>query len=241
MDSSILSRRRIAVAVARPLSHSPHSPQEQPMAMVLPSSHSHQSAAPAPRFTTKHLAIIVLAQACLTVIFISIVPQFTSHQVTSSNGCLVSHGSYRGSIYEKPAETIGNACLVESPWMRLAQHSVRLPDDGKVIDDWLWIDYHDRINVVVEAPSQPESFMILSQTKYALDETSLAIVGGIIEPSEVASMAAQREVNEELGVICKNWKALGKFRTDVNRGMGWVSGTSVYKLMCVHVCCPNFL
>lgn len=125
-------------------------------------------------------------------------------------------------------------------------------DSPKVIDDWLWIDYHDRINVLVEDPNNPSSFLILQQTKYALDsEISLAVVGGIIEPTiskavdatEIASgavtegvgkaggdfqrgesplLAAQREVNEELNVSCKSWTALGKFRTDVNRGMGWV-------------------
>lgn len=135
--------------------------------------------------------------------------------------------------------------------MRLARHSVRLNGgngNNIVVDDWLWIDYHDRINVLVEAPpsssSRPvttdtandgpssreeaslrvgeASFMILSQTKYALDRTSLAVVGGIIEPNEEAYAAARREVGEELRVTCRSWKTLGKFRTDVNRGMGWV-------------------
>ena len=65
--------------------------------------------------------------------------------------------------------------------------------------------------------------MILSQTKYDLDQTSLAVVGGIIEPDEDALTAAQHEVKEELKVTCQHWKVLGnKFRTDVNRGMGWV-------------------
>jgi len=57
--------------------------------------------------------------------------------------------------------------------MRVARHSVRLPsprvdDDGgddegvaaaaaaaATVDDWLWIDYHDRVNVLVEAPPPP--------------------------------------------------------------------------------------
>mmetsp|Transcript_21307 Transcript_21307/g.44461 ORF Transcript_21307/g.44461 Transcript_21307/m.44461 type:complete len:325 (+) Transcript_21307:20-994(+) len=171
---------------------------------------------------------------------------------TTTTSCLVSHGTYSGSIYAKPRETLHNKCLVESPWMRLAQHSVQLQPSsssgasnsgndgkGKVIDDWLWIDYHDRINVLVEAPfdvtadgsttstttttTNESSFLILTQTKYALPSSSLAIVGGIIEPEEEALDAARREVHEELGVSCNVWKVLGnRFRTDVNRGMGWV-------------------
>ena len=132
--------------------------------------------------------------------------------------------------------TIDNNCLVESPWMRLARHTVKIPNSNKIIDDWLWIDYHDRINVLVEAPrststtsdstqqqTEQQKFIIMEQTKYALNGMSLAVVGGIIEPNEEATMAAQREVKEELAITCQNWKAMGKFRTDVNRGMGWVS------------------
>lgn len=164
--------------------------------------------------------------------------------------CLVSHGKYNGHIYKSTdgssrggGITLANQCLVQSKWMRLAQHSVQLPGNDKVIDDWLWIDYHDRINVLVEAPktnpNEDASFLIIEQTKYALDSvTSLAVVGGIIEPTthvdadgiksqivtpEAPLMAAQREVEEETGVVCRNWVPLGRFRTDVNRGMGWVN------------------
>jgi len=151
-----------------------------------------------------------------------------------NNKCLVSYGKYSGSIY-KTNDTLDNKCIIESPWMRVAQHTVQLPDDNegkkKVIDDWLFIDYHDRINVLVEAPSnnnnpkddQEHKFIILEQTKYALDTPSYAIVGGIIEPKEDATLAAKREVQEELNISCNNWNTLGKYRTDVNRGMGYVS------------------
>ena len=161
---------------------------------------------------------------------------------TNSNtkdDCLVSFGPYRGSKYESTAtdafrtsgETIGNKCLVQSKWMRVAQHRVQIMDNNhnqemKVIDDWLWIDYHDRINVLVQDPnssSDDPSFLILKQTKYALSsQESLAVVGGIIEPDEEALDAAKREVDEELHVTCNSWIPLGMYRTDVNRGMGWV-------------------
>ena len=113
----------------------------------------------------------------------------------------------------------------------LSKHKVQL-DKNTIIDDWLFIDYHDRINVLVEDPKSKESnemkFLILRQTKYALEgKESLAIVGGIIEPHEDAPSAAKREVNEELGLDCK-FKVLGRFRTDVNRGMGWVNSFLAY-------------
>jgi ADP-ribose pyrophosphatase YjhB (NUDIX family) len=54
--------------------------------------------------------------------------------------------------------------------------------------------------------------------------TSLAIIGGIIEPGEDPEHAARREVYEEMnGLECKQFHFLGRYRTDVNRGMGWLN------------------
>lgn len=110
------------------------------------------------------------------------------------------------------------------------QHTVLPEGDGQaLISDWLFIDYHDRINVLVEDGNKGDKdekrFLVLRQTKYALEgRTSLAVVGGIIEPGEEAETAARREVLEELdGIVCNEYHLLGRFRTDVNRGMGWVN------------------
>jgi 8-oxo-dGTP pyrophosphatase MutT (NUDIX family) len=205
----------------------------------------------------------------------------SSSPSSSGGGCAVSLGKYDGRVYDhrrrhrgdakssSPSSsssasvsaprffgTTDNECLVESPWMRVARHSVRLlsprrdddegddkgDDEGAatVVDDWLWIDYHDRINVLVEAPPPPNrlgregggtrtntrEFVVLEQVKYALNTPSLAVVGGIVGRHEDESVAARREVFEELSIECDTWTALGGpegFRTDVNRGMGWVS------------------
>lgn len=97
-------------------------------------------------------------------------------------------------------------------------------------DDWLWIDYHDRINVVVEDERGQEAlherrFLVFEQTKYALEgRSSLAIIGGIIEPGEDPEQAARREVEEEMGgLTCANFHFLGRYRSDVNRGVGWLN------------------
>ena len=179
--------------------------------------------------TSKRIQYLIWA----TILFFAILLLKTS-KYHNNNYCLVSFGKYSGSIYTTN-DTLDNKCLIESPWMRVAQHTVQLPDVNDnvkiVIDDWLFIDYHDRINVLVEAPSnnnnpkddQEHKFIILEQTKYALDTPSYAVVGGIIEPKEDATLAAKREVNEELNISCNKWISLGKYRTDVNRGMGYVS------------------
>lgn len=145
---------------------------------------------------------------------------------SSSSGCLVSFGQYNGHRYKSPGQTIGDGkCLVESKWMRVMQHVVKLTPKSSPIDDWLFIDYHDRINVLVNDPSDSNRFLVFKQSKYSLEgRESLAVIGGIIEPGEEAESAAKREVNEEMdGVICKDFVPLGRFRTDVNRGIGWVN------------------
>ena len=145
----------------------------------------------------------------------------------SSSECLISFGHYKGEVYTT-VETVGRPkCLLESNWMRVQQHRVKFTTMTTTISDWLWIDYHDRINVLVEAPPSGKGqreFMVFEQTKYALEgRQSLAIIGGIIEPKEDPKEAAVREVQEEMRVECQEYHFLGRYRTDVNRGMGWVN------------------
>ena len=140
------------------------------------------------------------------------------------NECKISLGDYKGPSYVAD-DTIKTVCLVENKWMRLMKHSVSL--GGKVIDDWLFIDYHDRINVLVEDPDglrddNQRRFFVFRQQKYAYEGESYAIVGGIIEPGEDSMAAAKREVLEEMDLRCNRLILLGRYRTDVNRGMGWV-------------------
>jgi 8-oxo-dGTP pyrophosphatase MutT (NUDIX family) len=151
----------------------------------------------------------------------------------STGECQISLGKYRGKEYTtETGGTVGQPiCLVESKFLKVQQHSVHMPNDesGSIIPDWLWIDYHDRINVLVEAEKKKEDeephFLVFEQTKYALEgRMSLAIVGGIIEPHEEPEQAARREVEEEMkGLQCQDFHFLGRFRTDVNRGMGWTN------------------
>jgi 8-oxo-dGTP pyrophosphatase MutT (NUDIX family) len=158
-------------------------------------------------------------------------PSLPSSNLRDDSGrCQVSFGSFKGHQYvSEESGTIGiPKCLVESKWLKLSQHSVKFPGTSKVMDDWLWIDYHDRINVLVEDETKPggeRQFLVFEQSKYALEgKTSLAIIGGIIEPGEDPESAARREVDEEMnGLQCENFHFLGRYRTDVNRGMGWLN------------------
>ena len=145
----------------------------------------------------------------------------------SNSNCAISFGTYKGTQYTTGGTVGQPKCLVESRFLKVQQHSVQLSANVDLIDDWLWIDYHDRINVLIEAPKtdkEEPQFLIFKQTKYALEgRNSLAIVGGIIEPGEKAEDAARREVLEETAHECSALHFLGRYRTDVNRGMGWTN------------------
>jgi ADP-ribose pyrophosphatase len=107
--------------------------------------------------------------------------------------------------------------LNHSRYLTVESHSVELPD-GRVLDDWPWLVTPDFINVV--AVTEDGRFPIFRQTKYAVEGTSLAPVGGYLEPDEDPLAAAKRELLEETGHGAPDWMRLGQFVVDGNRGAG---------------------
>lgn len=106
--------------------------------------------------------------------------------------------------------------LAHSKFLRVEEHIVELPD-GRVIPNWCWVLTPDYINVVALTPD--ERFLIFRQTKYAIQGTTLAPVGGYIEPGETPLQCAQRELLEETGCRADEWIDLGAFWVDPNRGI----------------------
>src|SRR5262245_45324512 len=107
--------------------------------------------------------------------------------------------------------------LERRPWLSVESHVVELPD-GKVIDDWPWIVGREFVNVV--AVSHEGAFLVFRQTKYAVDGTSLAPVGGYLDDGEEPLAAARRELLEETGFEAPDWTPLGRYVVDGNRGAG---------------------
>ncbi len=102
-------------------------------------------------------------------------------------------------------------------FLKVEYHEVELPD-GTVIPDWPWVVTPDYINVVLI--NEEGQFVCFRQTKYAVEGTSLAIVGGYLDSGEDGLTAAKREVLEETGFEASDWIALGSFPVDGNRGAG---------------------
>lgn len=106
--------------------------------------------------------------------------------------------------------------LDHSKFLRVENHRVRLPS-GRIIENWPWVITPDFVNVAVTTESG--GWVCLRQVKYAVKGTTLAPVGGYLEPGEEPLAAARREVLEETGYEAADWQSLGTFQVDGNRGV----------------------
>jgi 8-oxo-dGTP pyrophosphatase MutT (NUDIX family) len=107
--------------------------------------------------------------------------------------------------------------LDRRPWLRVESHVVELPD-GRVIDDWPWVESREFANVA--AVTEEGLFLLFRQTKYAVEGPTLGPVGGYLEPGEDPLDAARRELLEETGYEATEWTSLGRYAVDGNRGCG---------------------
>lgn len=104
-----------------------------------------------------------------------------------------------------------------SRFLSVERHAVRLPD-GRVIRDWPWIVAPDF--VLVAAVDRQGRFLCFRQTKYAVEGTTWAPVGGYLDPGEDPESAARRELAEETGCEADRMVSLGRYAADANRGAG---------------------
>lgn len=114
-------------------------------------------------------------------------------------------------------ETVSRKTILNhSKYLRVENHTVKLPD-GQIIPDWAWVIIPSA--AIILAVTDDNKFLCFRQTKYAIEGTSLAPVGGMLEPNETPLDAAKRELIEEMGYKSSNWVNLGSHILDPNRGV----------------------
>ena len=114
-------------------------------------------------------------------------------------------------------ETISRKIILRHrKFLTVESHAIKLPD-GQIIPDWPWLIIPSA--AIVLAVTDDKKFLCFRQTKYAVDGTSLAPVGGMLEPNETSLEAAKRELLEEVGYEAPDWIDLGSYILDPNRGI----------------------
>ena len=113
------------------------------------------------------------------------------------------------TLYKKTIFTLGKFLTVEN-------HTIKLPD-GRIIPDWAWLIIPSA--AIVLPVTADGKFLCFRQTKYAVEGTCLAPVGGMLEPDETPDEAAKRELLEEIGYDAPDWVNLGSYILDPNRGI----------------------
>jgi ADP-ribose pyrophosphatase len=114
-------------------------------------------------------------------------------------------------------ETVSKETILHhNKFLTVENHVVKLPD-GEIIPDWSWVIIPSA--AIVLAVTEDEKFLCFRQTKYAIEGTSLAPVGGMLESNEQPIDAAKRELLEEMGYASSDWVSLGSHILDPNRGV----------------------
>ena len=123
-----------------------------------------------------------------------------THPLAPSGGSIYQSGTYRGRPYHGE-RTLAIETVAETRFARCDVHTVLSEDGGSIIDDWLFLEEVDAVNVAVQRSEG--DFVVFRQQKYAIPGETLSPVGGFIDPDESPLSAAKREVLEELGLGSK--------------------------------------
>jgi ADP-ribose pyrophosphatase len=115
-------------------------------------------------------------------------------------------------------KTLDRTCILDhGKFLKIEKHRIKLPD-GRIMEDWPWIVSPDFVLVV--PVTERGTLLLFNQVKYAVKGTSLAPIGGYIEPREDPLTAAKRELKEEMGCEAEKWMYFGGNAVNGNHGGG---------------------
>eukprot|EP00543_Licmophora_paradoxa_P013061 CAMPEP_0202472514 /NCGR_PEP_ID=MMETSP1360-20130828/88032_1 /ASSEMBLY_ACC=CAM_ASM_000848 /TAXON_ID=515479 /ORGANISM="Licmophora paradoxa, Strain CCMP2313" /LENGTH=288 /DNA_ID=CAMNT_0049099035 /DNA_START=237 /DNA_END=1104 /DNA_ORIENTATION=- len=156
-------------------------------------------------------SLTTISSPTITVLFSSSKTELTDEEKrlkfrdTSGGHPVANTGTYTGQLW-KTEQTLGRVLLGETPFARCDVHSVMLPNNKKIINDWIFMEERDAVNVAVY--TKEGKFLTFQQKKYAIPGETLSPVGGFINNGESPFDAARREVWEELGVGSERTKEI---------------------------------
>lgn len=98
-----------------------------------------------------------------------------------------------------------NKLLHQGNLIELHSEKVAFPDGGHTYFD---IVKHPG-GAVIAAINEQDEICLLKQWRHAIQKFIWEVPAGCLEPGEAPLLTAQRELEEEAGVIAKEWKDLG--------------------------------
>jgi ADP-ribose pyrophosphatase len=107
---------------------------------------------------------------------------------------------YKGTPWTND-RTVSVTTLGETKFARCDVHTVKSEDGKYQINDWLFMEEADAVNVAVVTGDG--NFVVFEQSKYAIPGSTLSPVGGFVDDGEAPWESAKREVLEELGLGSK--------------------------------------
>lgn len=152
----------------------------------------------------KGAVVVVLSLAVLVTLLVFFQESTGFAELLSANGVRSPQfgipGTYIGTPWRNE-RTVSVRTLGETKFARCDVHTVKSEDGSTVIDDWLFLEESNHVNVVVRTIEG--KFVVFQQRKYAIPGDTMSPVGGFIDPGESPFAAAKREVFEELGLGSK--------------------------------------
>jgi ADP-ribose pyrophosphatase len=105
-----------------------------------------------------------------------------------------------------------------SPWLKVIVETVRLEDGERIISNYYRIESPSYVMMFVVTVDQKVA--IVEQYKHGIGQRVIELPAGYIEFGEEPLISAQRELLEETGLEAPEWRSLGGFTVDGNRGCG---------------------
>lgn len=104
-----------------------------------------------------------------------------------------------------PYEISSTKEIYKNPWIQVREDIVLKPNGDKGL--FGVVDYSAGASVV--ALNKKNEIFLVKEYAYAIDEYSISLPQGGVEPNESPIDAAKRELKEETGVHADEWKELG--------------------------------
>lgn len=97
----------------------------------------------------------------------------------------------------------------QTPIFNLLSRKMRLEAEGEHKEGIFYVlDAPEWVNVI--PITEANEVVLVEQYRYGVEEPTLEIPGGMVDPGEAPQTAIQRELAEETGYVSESWSSLGK-------------------------------